>query len=474
MRKGYLTVYLSLTLAVMLSLILILIEGARISATRMRAVCVADIGINSTLSEYNRELLKQYDLIMLDMSYCGSGGTISSVNSRLDHYLLMNLDNSTPVFSRDLLGMQLDNSVIEEYSLATDDDAEPIRREVADYMDTTLKGIAVSGLDILTDELCNAGYDYDVGAKRHEVQSEIDSIGLPTRINDEGEEEEVPLNNPADAANATRDGGIIGIVLSDTSSISKVVIDPSLYVSNREIKTGNGIGDDERKVGRAAGKVTYDEYLLDKCGWYLNEKEGGKLSYQIEYIIKNKDCDWDNLEAVCKTILLWREAINFVYLMSDAAKVEAAKAVAAALSAVMLVPELEEPVAMSILLAWAYVEALQDLKILLEGDGVPVAKTSETWHTDITDIVHPRSALKSYPGQIGARYGDYLRTMLCVTSYGKTVAKSMDVMEMDIRQTAGNSNFKIDNCMYSFLVYISTKSKFGHGTELRRRSGYYY
>ena len=56
MRKGYITVFLALSLTVILSLVFTLIEGARISAIRMKVECAADIGMNSVLAEYHREL----------------------------------------------------------------------------------------------------------------------------------------------------------------------------------------------------------------------------------------------------------------------------------------------------------------------------------------------------------------------------------------------------------------------------------
>ena len=57
MRKGYITIFLSLSLTLILSLVFTVIEGARISAIRMKFECVTDIGMNSVLAEYNRELL---------------------------------------------------------------------------------------------------------------------------------------------------------------------------------------------------------------------------------------------------------------------------------------------------------------------------------------------------------------------------------------------------------------------------------
>ena len=475
MKRGYMTVYLALTLAVLVSFILALIEGARISATRMKALCAADVGISSTLSEYNKDLFEQYDLLMTDMTYAGGGsGTTEAVRHRLKLYLTMNLDESTPDLSRDLLGMRLDDALILEYALATDDFAEPVRNQVSDYMKTTLKGQFTGLFDDLGGDLSGAGFDYDTAGRRAEVYEEIDRIEVPPQENEEGELVEVPKVNPGNSVDAIRSAGIIGLCLNDTSDISTKTIDLSDVLTNRTLAVGDGISDEERSLSNAAGKITYCEYLFDKCGYYDNEKDGSVFDYEIEYIIKGHENDWDNLEAVCRTLTLWREGINFTYLCTDESKKAQAKAFAEALACVIVCPELAEPIMWSILLAWAYVESLQDVKILLEGDGVPVQKTAETWHTGMLSIFHPRSALKSYPGQEGAHYGDYLNTMLLMESYDKLLPRSLDIMELDVRESSGNGAFRMDACMQSFLVDITTRSTHGHNTHIVRRSGYYY
>ena len=52
--KGYLTVFLSLSITIILSLILALYQGARIGAMKMRTECVSDIAMNSVLAEYQQ------------------------------------------------------------------------------------------------------------------------------------------------------------------------------------------------------------------------------------------------------------------------------------------------------------------------------------------------------------------------------------------------------------------------------------
>ena len=212
--------------------LIILNEGARISATRMKALCAADVGISSTLSEYNKDLFEQYDLLMTDMTYAGGGsGTPEAVRHRLKLYLTMNLDESTPDLSRDLLGMRLNDALILEYALATDDFAEPVRNQVSDYMKTTLKGQFTGLFDDLGGDLSGAGFDYDTAGRRAEVYEEIDRIEVPPQENEEGELTEVPKVNPGNSVDAIRSAAatrsaviFLFIVISSLSTSLRTLI----------------------------------------------------------------------------------------------------------------------------------------------------------------------------------------------------------------------------------------------------------
>ena len=46
---------------IIMSLILVLFQGARIGAVKMKTECTADIAMNSTLAEFNRKLYEQYE-----------------------------------------------------------------------------------------------------------------------------------------------------------------------------------------------------------------------------------------------------------------------------------------------------------------------------------------------------------------------------------------------------------------------------
>ena len=119
MRRGYITVFLSLSLTLILSLVFTVIEGARISAIRMKFECVADIGMNSVLAEYHRELLEQYDLLFVDTAYGGTRPDIGNTEAHLENYMEMNFRPKAQggFRTRDFLSMDVTTVNIDAYLL---------------------------------------------------------------------------------------------------------------------------------------------------------------------------------------------------------------------------------------------------------------------------------------------------------------------------------------------------------------------
>lgn len=478
MRRGYITVFLSLSLTLILSLVFTVIEGARISAIRMKFECVTDIGMNSVLAEYHRELLKQYDLLFVDTSYCGSHPSIANTEGHLRNYMHKNLQagEGRGIFGgRDFLAMDVGSAKISEYSVASDQGGAVLKRQATDYLNDYPLGAILDKVTENVGLLQGFGLDTtDVGAMRSRYEAEIAKIGLPEVEVEEGKFEKVPLNNPADAVNALRGSGVLNLVLEDPSAVSAVKVDLGLYYSHRsERMTGTGLCAEAVEVGGEANELVFQTYLFEKCGYYGEELEKGLLKYQMEYILMGKDTDWQNLEQVAKRLLLWREAANVLYILSDSAKVAAAQALAATLSAVMLMPALMEPVKYLILFAWAFVESLQDVKTLFSGGRVPIFKTAADWKTGIGCLQNAKGSLTKNEGGRGLNYKEYLQIMLFLQNAESRTERAMDIMEMDIRLTPGNAAFRIDACFDSFLAQTSVSSRFGYSYEMNRRYGFY-
>lgn len=176
---------------------------------------------------------------------------------------------------------------------------------------------------------------------------------------------------------------------------------------------------------------------------------------------------------MAKRILRWREAANVLYILTDTAKVAEAEAMALALTAVCLCPELAEPVKYTILFAWAYVESLQDVKTLLSGGRVPIFKTASDWKTGLNSIKNVRGSLAEDEGGTGLSYQDYLQIMLFLQNKDTRTFRAMDIMEMDIRKTPGNARFRMDACFDTYQAELSVTSRFGYSYEMTRNYGFY-
>ncbi len=481
MKKGYLTVFLSLTLTLILSLLLTLIEGARMSTIKMEAECVADIGMNSILAEYHRELLEQYDLFFVDTSYGMPSSSIHNTAEHLRNYTQKNFTVSEKgwISARDWLALSTDKVSIPELSIASDDGGNVMKRQALDYMkSSTVEGKLIGLTNQVSEHiglLEGLGLDTrDIGAERGSIQGQIDAIELPKQENEEGEMIEISLDNPADKVNSTRGIGVLNLILKDTTNISQSAIYAEHYISHRSRNRGTGMNPDLPAPSGIMDNILFNEYLLDKCGYYGNELDKSLLKYQIEYIIAGKESDWDNLEKVAKRILTWREVANVIYILSDSGKCAEARALALTLTAVLQVPALTEPVKYAILFAWAYIESLSDVRRLLTGGRVPIVKTAGDWRTGIQSV-------KNFNGTIpdsgnegnGLNYKDYLKIMLLLQEDTIKNMRAMDIMEMDIRQTPGNKHFRMDVCFDSFLATISVSSKYGYHYDITKRYAYY-
>lgn len=480
MRKGYITVFLTLSLTLILSLVFTVIEGARISAIRMKFECVADIGMNSVLAEYHRQLLEQYDLLFVDTSYGSGHADIGNTEAHLRNYIRKNLcpEKASGMGGyggvRDFLAMDAGNVAIGKYSIASDNQGAVLKRQATDYMSDYPLGAVLEKLGADVSEVERCGMETrDIEGERQGYEARIDEIGLPEKEVEEGVYEEVPLDNPADIANATRSMGVLNLVVEEPAKISAVKAPVKEYISHRSIMHGTGLCAEAAAVSGQPQELVFQAYLFEKYGYYGQELDKSLLKYQIEYLLAGKDTDWQNLEYVAKRLLRWREVSNIIYILTDSAKIAEAEAMALALTAVCLCPELAEPVKYTILFAWAYVESLQDVKTLLAGGRVPIFKTSADWKTGINSIKNVRGSLAEEGGGRGLNYQEYLQIMLFLQNSDTRTFRAMDIMEMDIRRTAGNARFRLDACFDNYEADLSVTSGFGYNFEMTRHYGFY-
>lgn len=471
--KGYLTVFLSLTITMIMSLILALYSGARIGAVKMKTECVADIAMNSVLAEYSRELYRQYGLLMVDTSYGTGSHSITNTEEHLRKYAQKNFEPSTVgrlTGTSTMMRAFCKDARITGSSFATDNDGAVLNRQILAYMSAEPAEGMLTDVDDNIGKLNGAGLDTtDVDEMARENQEEIDSLELPTKINEDGEEEEVSLGNPADAVNSQRGIGVLSLAAGGID-ISRAAVDLSNYASNRTMNKGTGLRDYEEIS--ASEKLLIDEYLCEKCGRYGGELKKSLLKYQLEYLIFGQNSDYRNLEKMAQTLFFWRQASNWMYMLGCSSKQSKADAVASALTAVLMAPEFKDPVKWSIIFAWVFAESVSDVNILLEGGRVPLFKSDSTWQLGLGEMLLFRGNLGRKDCGEGLYYKDYLRMKLGMTDLKDKTKRLMDIIEMDVRRTAGNGEFMIDHCLDTFCGELTVGTGFGYEVKIERVYGY--
>lgn len=480
MAGAYLTVYLTLTLSIMLSLCLALIEGVRSNGIRMEAECITDIGLNSVLAEYHRELFARYNLFAIDASYGTAYAGVSNTQRHLQQYLDRNATMEDIFLEKymykDFFEITFPKVEVTSVSILTDYKGAVFRRRAAEAVwDDTALGMLEdlkTWLEVVEEEDL---LERNLSEEKDAVDREIDSYDGSSIQISETESMVLQVDNPTLELNEKRKTGILQWVVEDVDALSIRRIDQEHMISERmereEINMGNRPMEELTGGEELLEKFFFQEYLLRYMGFYGEEK-GEALSYQIEYLIAGKDSDVDNLKYVANTLSAIREVANAIYLFSDAEKCAEAELAATAVAGVLLVPELTPLFKVTLLLGWAYAESLYDVEMLLSGGRIPLMKDKSTWHYSLTAALHADGSGDASAADRGLCYEDYLRVLMLLTDTEVLTGRAMNLVEADIRTTAGNAGFRLDGCYDGLEVLIQVQSAYGYTYEITRQKSY--
>ena len=453
---AYLTIYLSLTFGIVLSLLLVLIEGATIGAVRAQAELVADLGMDSIFAEYHRELLNQYELFFIDSSYGSSNGGVGKTENHLKEYMSynMNPDADLLYLGADTL-LKLTNPYLEigEVSFASDDNGAVWKSQAVQYMKAVYGGDLISTVKGYLNTINgNELTTRDIAGELEEQKSAFEEALAGKEIVEYGSESEegYSYEKVTDVSDSLLGEGVLALAMPEGSSISGTTIQKNAYISQRitanRANKGIGLHKGAKAADGVDDELIYGEYLMKMCGNYTNVKAQGLLAYQLEYILYGKDSDVSNLRTCVERLLALRAVSNFIYLNHDAGKNAEIKVIAAVICTLLLAPELTDMLTYIILAVWALAEAVVDVRSLLDNGKVPLIKTSGDWNLGLTNMFS-KDISGSANSQNGLSYQDYLRIFLALMDKKDKALRSLDIVEMDIRQTQGNENFRIDQCI---------------------------
>lgn len=431
-HKASMTGAMGLLLLVLLSLLAVCIQGARISCARVQAVNGVDLGLYSLFAQYDSDLLQDYSLFFLDGGFGEGELRLGQVINQMEHF-------AQPAMESGLTHCKLQSCGIQAWRLATDRQGEAVKQQIVRYMKDNLGN---TGIEILRDQL-------EEKQQIIQQQNSIEEGGLEEAEieNQEPMEEISESNNPLEIIKSIRDNGFLGLVLPSGDEISQKTVESGNLASNRSLSQGMGSLSQLETEGGALDKLLIQEYILQKLSFYTEQRQQGGLDYQAEYVLGGKDSDKENLQYTINRLLLLRETANIAFLYTSQEMRAQLSACAAALSFLLLIPEGMSVIQGVLAAGWAYVESICDVKTLLSGGKIPLIKDNSTWKTQLKNL-----AVEENPSEKGMSYREYLFLLLSFSSTEKLTLRCMDMIEQNIRQKPGKEKFSLDACLDALSV----------------------
>lgn len=238
--------------------------------------------------------------------------------------------------------------------------------------------------------------------------------------------------------------GLLSMTLPEGVTASAGVIDrsgfPSVNIAGKETGHGNALN--------LVNRLLTDEYCIQFFTGYLSP-EKKEVQYELEYLLGGRGTDKSNLEAAVKEILVMREGMNLVHILSSPQKRSEARALACTIAGVTGLAPLAAVLSFFIMSIWALGEAIVDVRGLLDGKKVPLFKTSETWNLSLDALLKMgEDGVCSSPNEKeGIDYNGYLRVLLFAKDPKEKYYRMMDMIQMNIRRK--QDDFLMEHCAYS-------------------------
>lgn len=419
MKKGEITAFLSLIFVLLVSFILAMAESASIQTVKNRKRLDVDRAVFSLFGEYQKELFEEYEIFAIDSTYETGQVEESLFLDRMAYY------GST--------GIQQE---ITDIQFLTDNSGQAFREQVLKTMEGRT-GIS------LVQNLTGLAENWEEG--------EIQGQEISGQLDDILSENQELIPEEAHGLLEAKKSGILSLVLPKTFRLSNKSVQLSKQVSGRIRHTGRGSFPERSNIQGVEGKVLFEKYILEKFSSAVEKKgEARSLDYEIEYLLCGKESDEENLKSTVNQLLMFRFAMNYKYLLSDIQKQEEAETMAAAISLLILNPELEQVIKHVLLILWSFGESVIDIRSLLSGKHTALNKNRENWQLQLSGLFHLGTAEDTQEGndsENGLTYQQYLQILLFIKGSSELTMRTLDRLEQNLIQEKGLSFFRADACM---------------------------
>lgn len=250
--------------------------------------------------------------------------------------------------------------------------------------------------------------------------------------------------------------GFLSLIIPADSTLSKrQVVETDLASTVCDTSKALDIQSQGNPGTILAKRMIYTEYVMDNFASFTDEEEGAALNYEVEYVLYGKEADADNLTAAIFTIATIRSGTNMVYLLTDSDKRNSAYMIAANLVGTAKIEPLIRVIQFTLMYLWAYAEALMDVRILLQGEEITIAKSDETWQLTLSNLLSMNLEGEAVE-QKGINYEGMLRFLMYLTDDGTKSAYTMDLVELEMIKK-GRKDFRLRRYIYGMEATVSYK-----------------
>lgn len=468
-NKGQTTVFFSLIISVLLLFTFTALEVVRIHMSRVKIMASVHSMQSGIMADYNRELFERYHLLFIEPTY--GTGSEAAAEERIKDYLDSSL-NGESVTNKGIYQFEIEEIMLTDQKNILEDDMKLLKAQIADYEKTSglvnrIKGLAEKTKQE-TNNVADAARETELNGVELDLPQEDAGEGQSNGRDNgkENQREESGVDDPRETLKESLKFGVLAFLMPD-SHISKEERDfsnsPSArYKEEKEEEQDTSFQNIDflKNIIKDASDRDYSDDLKQQAAFVdyvssnfsngVNQREDSVAKCEIEYILKGKTNDYDNLEAVVNEMIWLRMPINYAYLLTDTEKKSEALTMAAAICTATGTSGLIEVVKYLLLGCWAYGETLYEMKSLLAGEKIAYIKTKDSWNTELKKLFSPGKTKQSVNG---FDYEAYLMLLLAGRSGDKlntAYARMLDMMELNLQKE--DSDFYISNCVGQMTI----------------------
>lgn len=486
MRRGVLTVYLSIVSLLMISFVLILLESSRVYVIGTMTERYADMAGEMLFSAYVRPVADRYGLFVLDTG--NDGGKLECFRDYLELNLEENASDNKRIF--DMYGV-VQEAVSDKTVSLKDQEWQALKVQIERYEKYSMGEQGIQGLKDIINQLTQTDLADVVEDYRGNLSSEGQSMDAAlaekqdiTQEDGQDVEQVTPaITDPRPGIGRWLKSGLLEMFMDgkDVSERTIQISDCSYQIAEGKkwsiVDRFERYGDvtaalssqdflDKLKKGVTEQKtqMLINLYILEEFNKLCdtqNEQEGegaSVLAYETEYILYGHPSDRENLDSALTGIFTLRTLLNLVYLYSNQGKGEILEYMVGALSASAVIPVVGQVLKLLLMICWASAEAVVDCTALANNKKVPLMKNDNSWNLTMEQLLaigKNGGASIDYvrDGTQGLTYENYLLIFLLFTSADEKITRMTQLMESNIRLIEGYEDFRFAKCITSAEFY---------------------